>query len=439
MGREPRRAGRRDQTRDTPADPASGRRVPSGEAGRDRQRGFPWPGEEPRRSQSAEEWLQAFGGRQGERPAVTGSAASRSRSRRPDAGQPSSAGPAVPQRSGRTAAGYPAERYGRGEPSRPEGGSGRAGAPGERLARQQAMREPGEPDRGPSQRRGPGSSPRPNPRTAPAPDERLARQQAMREPGEPDRGLSQRRGPGSSPRPNARMAPAPEERALRGPEPGRAPNPGRHARGDQDPRWVRGPDERAPARHDGSDAAGSAHPAAAGVRPRESRMPPVHTPTAAARPPALDEFGRAERHVPHPARRAPVTPATSPDDETIPLPVILGNRPAAHAAGNDRDALTPVRPARLDGPRYRGSGTRPLPAPMQAKLDQLNALYRTAEAIGEEALTRHFDRLSQRQGDLIREYFQQARLGRTAGGRGISDADSTWRASPRSTPLVPPH
>ena len=399
MGREPRRAGRRDQTRDTPADPASGRRVPSGEAGRDRQRGFPWPGEEPRRSQSAEEWLQAFGGRQGERPAVTGSAASRSRSRRPDAGQPSSAGPAVPQRSGRTAAGYPAERYGRGEPSRPEGGSGRAGAPGERLARQQAMREPGEPDRGPSQRRG----------------------------------------PGSSPRPNARMAPAPEERALRGPEPGRAPNPGRHARGDQDPRWVRGPDERAPARHDGSDAAGSAHPAAAGVRPRESRMPPVHTPTAAARPPALDEFGRAERHVPHPARRAPVTPATSPDDETIPLPVILGNRPAAHAAGNDRDALTPVRPARLDGPRYRGSGTRPLPAPMQAKLDQLNALYRTAEAIGEEALTRHFDRLSQRQGDLIREYFQQARLGRTAGGRGISDADSTWRASPRSTPLVPPH
>ena len=401
MGREPRRAGRRDQTRDTPADPASGRRVPSGEAGRDRQRGFPWPGEEPRRSQSAEEWLQAFGGRQGERPAVTGSAASRSRSRRPDAGQPSSAGPAVPQRSGRTAAGYPAERYGRGEPSRPEGGNGRAGAPGERLARQQAMREPGEPDRGPSQRRG----------------------------------------PGSSPRPNARMAPAPEERALRGPEPGRAPNPGRHARGDQDPRWVRGPDERAPARHDGPDAAGSAHPAAAGVRPRESRMPPVHTPTAAARPPALDEFGRAERHVPHPARRAPVTPATGPDDETIPLPVILGNRPAAHAAGNDRDALTPVRPARrpADGPRYRGSGTRPLPAPMQAKLDQLNALYRTAEAIGEEALTRHFDRLSQRQGDLIREYFQQARLGRTASGRGISDADSTWRASPRSTPLVPPH
>jgi hypothetical protein len=373
MGREPRRAGRRDQPRDAPADPESGRPVPPREARRDRQRGFPWPGEEPGRPQSAEEWLQAFSGPQGERPAVTGSAASRSRSRPPDAGQPPSAGPALPQRSSWPAIGYPAERYGRVEPRRPEG-NGRAGAPGERLTRQQPTRGPGEPDRGLVPRRGPGSLPRPTPRTAPAPD----------------------------------------ERALRGPEPGRAPNPGRHARGEPDPRWVRRPDERAPARHDAPDAAGSAHPAAAGVRAKESRMPPVNTPGAAARPPALDEFGRAQRHVPHPARRPPVTPAAGPDDETIPLPVILGERPAAHTAGKDRDALTPARPARppVDGPRYRGSGTRPLPAPVQAKLDQLQALYRTAEAIGEEALTRHFDRLSQRQGDLIREYFEQARVSR---------------------------
>jgi len=76
---------------------------------------------------------------------------------------------------------------------------------------------------------------------------------------------------------------------------------------------------------------------------------------------------------------------------------------------------------------------------MQAKLDQLKALYRTAEAIGEEALTRHFDQLSQRQRDLIRDYFEQAGLGRTSGGLGISDADSTPRVSPRSTPLPPPY
>ena len=398
MGWEPRRAGRRDQARDTPADPGSGRRAPSREARRDRQRGFAWPGEEPGRPQSAEDWLSAFGEPQGERPAVTRSAAPRSPSRHPGAGQPPGAGPAVPQRSSRPAAGYPAERYGRVEASRPEAGNGRAGAPGERLARQPTMREPGEPDRGLAQRRGPGSPPRPNPRTAPAPD----------------------------------------QRALRGPEPGRAPNPGRHARADPDPRLVRRPDERAP--RDAPDAARSAHPAAAGVRARESRMPPVNTPGAPARPPAPGESGRAERPIPHPARRTPVTPATGPDDETIPLPVILEKRPAAQTAGDDRDAPTPVRPARLpaEGPRYAGNGTRPLPAPMQAKLDQLKALYRTAEAIGEEALTRHFDRLSQRQGDLIREYFEQARLRRT-GARGISDADSYSRASPRSASLLPPH
>jgi hypothetical protein len=76
---------------------------------------------------------------------------------------------------------------------------------------------------------------------------------------------------------------------------------------------------------------------------------------------------------------------------------------------------------------------------MQAKLDQLKALYRTAEAIGEGALAKHFDQLSQRQHDLVRDYFEQAGFGCTGGGWGISDADSTSRVSPRTTPLRPPH
>ncbi len=253
MGREPRRARRRDQPRDTPGDPGSGRRVPSRGAQRDWQRGFPWLEEERRRSQSAEEWLTAFGVSEGERPAVTGSAPSRSHSRHPEAGQPSSARLAVPPGSGRTAAGYPAERYGRGEASGPEGGNGGASGSGERFAGQRGSAEPSaarrfaRPEAAPIGPRTPGvtgagsaaavsEAGRPYRAGAAAPGARTASQpdlgQATREPREPGRGLSQRRGPGSLPRPNPRTAPVPGERGLRGPEPGRAPSPGRHARGD---------------------------------------------------------------------------------------------------------------------------------------------------------------------------------------------------------------
>gem|GEM_PF-1819153 len=40
-----------------------------------------------------------------------------------------------------------------------------------------------------------------------------------------------------------------------------------------------------------------------------------------------------------------------------------------------------------------------------AKLDQIKDLYLTAEAIGEDALSKHFDLVSQRQRQLIREFF----------------------------------
>ena len=131
-----------------------------------------------------------------------------------------------------------------------------------------------------------------------------------------------------------------------------------------------------------------------------------------AEPPAPDQSGRVDRDVPHPARGMPVTSATGPDDETVPLPVIWGDAPGVHIAGSDWDAVAPVRLARRrpDGPGQRGRGTRP-------PLDQLKALYRTAEAIGEEALTRHFDQLSQRQRGLIREYFEQAASSKTTGPR----------------------
>jgi hypothetical protein len=496
MGWEPRRGGRRNQARDVPGDPGSARGVPSRGAPRDSPHGSPWPEEEHRRrqsaeeSQSAEEWLQAFRVPQEGRPAATVSSPSRSRSRHPEAGQPPNTGLAVPPGSGRTA-GYPAERYGRSRAGGQERGNGGASGPGEGFVRQRpsaeqpAARRIARPEAPPVQPRTPGlpgaGSPaaaseayRPDRAGTAAPGPHTTSQasagRVMRQPMELGRGVSQRRGPGPPPQADPRTALVPDERGPRGPEPGRAPSPGRHARTDPDAQRVRRPDEGARVRQDAAGATGSPHPAAAGARARESRMPPANRLNAPAQPPVPDRSRWVGRHAPHPAPSRPATTGTSPDDETVPLPVILGDRPAGRTAAIDRTAangrdavaregparqraggptaasgrgaVVPERPAsrRADGPRHGGSGSRRSPlAQKQAKLDQIEALYRTAGAIGEEALTRHFDQLSQRQYELIREYFEQAGLGRTGGSRGISAADPAPWVSARSTPFLPPH
>jgi len=46
-------------------------------------------------------------------------------------------------------------------------------------------------------------------------------------------------------------------------------------------------------------------------------------------------------------------------------------------------------------------------SPATAKMDQIKDLYLTAEAIGEDALDKHFELVSDRQRQLIREYFDQ--------------------------------
>lgn len=47
-------------------------------------------------------------------------------------------------------------------------------------------------------------------------------------------------------------------------------------------------------------------------------------------------------------------------------------------------------------------------SPAAAKMDQIRDLYLTAEAIGEEALDQHFQQVSERQRQLIKEYFDKA-------------------------------
>lgn len=131
-----------------------------------------------------------------------------------------------------------------------------------------------------------------------------------------------------------------------------------------------------------------------------------------------------------------------PDDDTAPLPVILRDQPgpaqkprqrgpfepASRAAqpsstgpadlatgpgaGADHVAAEPAgSPADADGPPKAGA----------AKLDQIKDLYLTAEAIGDEALSRHFQQVSDRQRQLIREYFDQTATKQPEGsGQGTS-------------------
>jgi hypothetical protein len=115
-------------------------------------------------------------------------------------------------------------------------------------------------------------------------------------------------------------------------------------------------------------------------------------------------------------------------DDTCPLPVILPGR-AAPGGGPDRSAASPPTPPRRppapdpvpaaapDPGRRRFSGGGQVAndpdaaaRAAHAKLEQLKDLYLTAEAIGEDALVRHFDEVSQRQRDLIRDYFKQSGL-----------------------------
>ncbi len=71
----------------------------------------------------------------------------------------------------------------------------------------------------------------------------------------------------------------------------------------------------------------------------------------------------------------------------------------------------------------------PAAASTQEKLEQIKDLYLTAEAIGEDALVKHFDQLSQRQRALIREYFERAGLQPTRASTPLGDDSAPDGAS----------
>jgi hypothetical protein len=156
--------------------------------------------------------------------------------------------------------------------------------------------------------------------------------------------------------------------------------------------------------------------------------------------PSIDHGG-SDNHVEHPERPWSLpgggTPRTSEalavrDDDIVtrPLPVILPGATSLPRPVPVEAPRGPFEPARPSQPSVRpasitGSvepptatfaapvipeppGPRPMPEAAAAKLDQIKDLYLTAEAIGEDALDKHFDQVSQRQRELIREFFERS-------------------------------
>jgi hypothetical protein len=91
-------------------------------------------------------------------------------------------------------------------------------------------------------------------------------------------------------------------------------------------------------------------------------------------------------------------------------------RPTSITGSVEPPSAPPVSsPARDDaalaaGPQETGpAASWGIPEEASAKLEQIKDLYLTAEAIGEDALDKHFDQVSQRQRELIRDFFDRSR------------------------------
>jgi hypothetical protein len=129
------------------------------------------------------------------------------------------------------------------------------------------------------------------------------------------------------------------------------------------------------------------------ARPDGGELPP-DWPSAGA-PPGGPAPGQSE-----PARPVSVTGSVEP--------------PSATFAVREPSPRPNMIPAPVQPPAERVV-PRDMPDAAVAKLHQIKDLYLTAEAIGEDALDKHFEQVSQRQRELIREFFDKSER---PGGQG---------------------
>ncbi len=151
------------------------------------------------------------------------------------------------------------------------------------------------------------------------------------------------------------------------------------------------------------------------------RPPSADLPAAApAEAPAAEAGSAVERG------DGPAVPGDASGAQERPPEVQLARmrapfEPLEHAPGPA--ATGPVQPDPTDSvpaDTAGAAGTEPEPPPVaEAKMAQIKDLYLTAEAIGEDALARHFQQVSDRQRQLIREYFDQV-VAQSADGQPTS-------------------
>jgi hypothetical protein len=127
------------------------------------------------------------------------------------------------------------------------------------------------------------------------------------------------------------------------------------------------------------------------ARPRASEPVPVPQPFSMWEP--VSKPGPA--HEPEPAHEPGPVPKAEPFSVWEPAP--------KRGQQQDRDGRT--------DDAYRPAHAEPSAAHTHEKIEQIKDLYLTAEAIGDDALSRHFDELRQRQRSLISEFFENVGLG----------------------------
>lgn len=138
---------------------------------------------------------------------------------------------------------------------------------------------------------------------------------------------------------------------------------------------------------------------------------PLNLPGAASIPrPAQIEAPRGPFEPARPARQTSITGSVEPP----PPPANGGHRPAGSfqnaAPGQPAIPAAGSRSPRPDelAPPVGAPPGHSTPQAASAKLEQIKDLYLTAEAIGEDALDKHFDQVSQRQRELIKEFFERS-------------------------------